>query len=212
MRPGPIACFAVLILSTPGRAATIRVPAHQPTIQAGIDAANVGDTVLVAPGTYVESIYDGFNGKDLVLRSEAGPESTAIYAIDMGISFGLGESPAAEVDGFTIRDGFMENAGGAGMQISNSSPTIKNCIVRHCRAVSNYQDISGGAIIIYSGSPLFTTASYPTISPSSAVSRDMRQLEVGCTAMNPVRRSSTAPLRTTKPRRLYIVPVAESRA
>ena len=47
----PLLC-AALLLPAAARAATLNVPAQYPTIQAGVNAAVNGDTVLVADGTY----------------------------------------------------------------------------------------------------------------------------------------------------------------
>src|SRR5260370_7806093 len=54
----------------------INVPATQPTIQAAINAASNGDTVLVAPGTYTENI--NFGGKAITGTSSGGPSVTII--------------------------------------------------------------------------------------------------------------------------------------
>ena len=59
---------------------TILVPGDEPTIQAGIDAAAEGDTVLVAPGVYKGEGNRNIliDSKWVVLKSEAGPERTII--------------------------------------------------------------------------------------------------------------------------------------
>ena len=84
---------------------TIRVPADQPTIQGGIDAAAPGDTVLVAPGTYVERV--DFLGKAITLTSEAGPAATVIDGNAGGVvvTFRSGEGPGAILKGFTVTNG-----------------------------------------------------------------------------------------------------------
>ena len=58
--------------------ATIRVPADQPTIQVALNAAASGDTVLVAPGTYVESFIQH---QSVVIRSEAGADVTTVVGV-----------------------------------------------------------------------------------------------------------------------------------
>ena len=51
---------AVLLLLLPLSflAATIHVPSQEPSIQAGLNAASAGDTVLVSCGTYYEHDID----------------------------------------------------------------------------------------------------------------------------------------------------------
>ena len=51
-----ILSITLLTVCAVGFGATIRVPANYPTIELGIHAANNGDIVLVAPGTYKENI------------------------------------------------------------------------------------------------------------------------------------------------------------
>lgn len=139
---------------------TIKVPADQPTIQAGINAAVNGDTVLVAPGTYIENI--NFMGKAITVTSSGGPGNTIINGNqgDSVVSFISGETLSSVINGFTI-----ENAGASmypntnpdaffmGINIGESSPTVTNNVI-----TKNY----GYGIEIYAGGGLISgnTISY----------------------------------------------------
>ena len=77
MRLTIIIVFAFILYSySTLDADTINIPADYPTIQEGIDAAVNGDTVLVAPGTYVENI--DFIGKAITVTSKHGASVTTI--------------------------------------------------------------------------------------------------------------------------------------
>jgi len=109
--------------AVPTFAAQINVPADQPTIQAGINAAVNGDTVLVAPGTYNESIT--IASKDIVVVSSGGPNVTFIDAHRTNrvvtLTGSMGRS--TRVDGFTIRNG------NGGVLVNGPSATIANNII-----------------------------------------------------------------------------------
>ena len=122
---------------------TLNVPTQSYlTIQAGLNAAQNGDTVLVGPGIYVETNLD-FQGKDVILKSSSGAAQTTIDGNFTGRVFSItsGEGSGCMVQGFTIRqgrapdgaDGTSANrsggvgANGGAMLIINSSPTIVDC-------------------------------------------------------------------------------------
>ena len=106
---------------------TINVPKDQPTIQAGINAANNGDTVLVGPGTYSEAI--NFQGKAITVESSAGPASTIIDGANNAfvVTFQTNETRSSILSGFTIQDGGTSQAytlSGGVQAINGSNPSI----------------------------------------------------------------------------------------
>ena len=54
------------------------ITADYPTIQAAVDAASPGDTIIVYPGTYTENV--DVNKDHLTIQSEKGAEKTIVQA------------------------------------------------------------------------------------------------------------------------------------
>lgn len=86
-------------------ATVIHVPADQPTIQAGIDTASTGDTVLVSAGVYAEHLV--FTDKALVLKATSGPTSTSLIVPNGdNISISVSSTPdTVRVIGFRLSNG-----------------------------------------------------------------------------------------------------------
>ena len=82
---------------------TLHVPSEYKTIQLAIWAANDKDTVLVAPGVYLEWDID-FLGKAIVVRGTGGSAYTTIdaYQRGYGFMFKSHETRDSVLEGFTI--------------------------------------------------------------------------------------------------------------
>jgi hypothetical protein len=129
----------VLSLGTSSSAIVRHVPSEYPTIQAGINAAVNGDTVLVAPGTYTENF--SYGGREIVVKSETGPLATILEPMSEATpiaSLENGEGPNSTLEGFTVR--YALNA--PAVNISYSSATLKGNIFQD--NTNNYSD--GGAV------------------------------------------------------------------
>ena len=149
--------FAFLILCAYFRTAsaqsTIRVPQDYPTIQAAINAAVSGDTIIVAPGVYLENI--DFIGKEITVASERGANVTIIDGNRSGpvIVFENRESAASKLVGFTIQNGDTSSSGG-GIRIKNASPVIRENIIAGNRAGTGGHGLDFVADSVLDGSPL----------------------------------------------------------
>jgi FlgD Ig-like domain len=121
-----------------------------------------GDTVLVQPGIYQESI--NFSGKNITLTSlYAATQDTSYISstvidgnqADSVVTINSGENSDAVLSGFTITNGFSATHG-AGICIENSAPTLENLIV------SNNTSYGGGAGIYCNQSTITLTDSWIT--------------------------------------------------
>ncbi len=131
------------------------------TIQAGIDAANDTDTILVTPGEYVITEPITFRGKVITVKSEAGRDETTIR---MGtpsdtkrgsvVVFENNETTASVLEGFTITGGTgswvpsHNTWGGGGIYFNACSGTVRNCAI-----VQNRAEYCGGVLCAYLCSP-----------------------------------------------------------
>lgn len=118
------------------------------SIQAGIDMAATGDTVLVFPGTYLENI--NYNGKTIVIASHylitGNPTDINQTIIDGNMQDGVvkvvsGESEGTRLVGFTIQNGLnlYEFSGAGGVSTKNSTLSIEKC-----KIIDNYAIRTGG--------------------------------------------------------------------
>ncbi|MEE9270134.1 MAG: PKD domain-containing protein [Candidatus Krumholzibacteria bacterium] len=133
-----------LVTTTSG---VINVPADYSAIQAAIDAAVAGDVIVVASGTYSETI--DFSGKAITVRSSAGAFLTIIDGDSSSSSVVTavsGEGPTTVLEGFTITGGNALEGGG--MLNVGSSPTVRDCIFSGNNASSR-----GGGMYNGAGSP-----------------------------------------------------------
>jgi hypothetical protein len=148
----PILNLLLWIAAAPAFAQnTIKVPADQPTIQAAINAANSGDTVLVSPGTYYENI--NFNGKAITVTSSDGAAKTIIDgratpAVGT-VNFTSGELRASIISNFTIQNGGIATGtsqGSGGVYIKNAAPTVQNNVITS-NGCSNVTVLGSGALV-----------------------------------------------------------------
>jgi hypothetical protein len=137
----------ILIVS----ATIINIPVDQTTIQEGINVAVDGDTILVQPGSYVESI--NYNGKRIAVASLYLTTQDSTYIsqtiidgnnLDTVAKFEDSEDSLAVLCGFTITNGHRDDDRGGGITCWESSPSLSNLII------SNNYSLNGGGIYCYS--------------------------------------------------------------
>jgi hypothetical protein len=147
-------CLFTQVMSGGASAATIHVPAQIPTIQEALDRAAAGDTVLVAPGTYVENILwppvDGIHllGSGAEVTTIDGDRVASVIRFETANTI----TSATLIQGFTITNGFARPpwpySQGGGIYLFYADPTL-----RELWLVENEADDFGGGIYSWWSDP-----------------------------------------------------------
>jgi hypothetical protein len=143
-------------------ASVLHVPGDAPTIQQAIALAGHGDTILVAPGTYVETI--DFLGKRLVVQGEGGAAVTTIDGAGAGtvVTAAGGEPKKTALRGFTVTGGAVGRLveytsqfgtslgmGGGGVFVgADAQLQVEDCVIAgNALANTGLQTFGGGVMV-----------------------------------------------------------------
>jgi hypothetical protein len=135
------------------------------TIQAGVDSAEAGDLVLLAPGTFTWTTQAPI-GETMVLlkpgitlRGEAGAEATVIDAEMQGRGLRCEDTGVVHIQDLTVTRGFFdrlypipEGYGSGILSLGNSQPVITRCILRE--NVSLFGNLGGGIACLDGGATI----------------------------------------------------------
>jgi hypothetical protein len=134
------AVLLAILLPLPTYAGVLRVPEGHKTIQAAVDAAAPGDTVLLAPGTYTDTVR--VTGKEaLFIVGEKGREKTIWDGGEKSIPLTATDNKGLlTLHGITFQRGFAVSNGGG--FFGEQTPVR----IRECRFFSNRADNSGGGL------------------------------------------------------------------
>jgi parallel beta-helix repeat protein len=122
---GGLPAFVNKVEASPG---IIYVPDNYPTIQAAVNAASPGDTIIVRDGTYTENV--NANKDHLTIQSENGPEATIIQAATYSDVCAV-TADYANIRGFTVTGGHI------GIHLSNT----QGCQISENLCTDNYWGI-----------------------------------------------------------------------
>jgi hypothetical protein len=160
MRARVVACLLLAPLGAQG--ATIRVPSQQPTIQKAVTAAHAGDVILVAPGSYKETVHVTGARASLTIEADTPEDPPVILGTPDGDADGIRDDA---VNGLTLRhlrilgayDGvrlnYVKQAVLEGLDIENSALGIRvnhggQNIVSECTVLGTR--VEQGILVYYS--------------------------------------------------------------
>lgn len=135
--PDPWRAFRVVVaalsvLSSSALAqGSLHVPADYPTIQAAIDAAQDGDVVRVAAGTYGPIV---FQGKAITVQAEPPGSASIQSSTHTAVQFIAGEGVDSRLIGFSITGRVGDTPSGGIYCQPPATPYIADCVIRNCDA------------------------------------------------------------------------------